>query len=49
VSWSTTWRQVDSRGAAVAAGNYAVVAEFDAQQLPAADRRATYTLTITRP
>ncbi|MBK5307172.1 MAG: hypothetical protein JJD92_10835 [Frankiaceae bacterium] len=49
LTWSTPWREVDAKGAPVPAGNYSVVAEFDAQQLPTADRRATYALTVSRP
>jgi hypothetical protein len=45
LTWTTVWNQVDAHGRPAPKGDYSFVADFDAEQLPAADRRATYALT----
>jgi hypothetical protein len=47
VAWSTDWAQRDSSGRPVAAGTYDVAADFDAEQLPAPDRHASYSTTLS--
>jgi hypothetical protein len=47
VVWTTDWAQNDSRGRAVQKGMYDVVAEFEAAQLPAPDRHASYSTTLS--
>ena len=46
INWSTTWAQVDSHGGRVQAGGYDVVADFDADEVAAADRHPSYPITI---
>jgi hypothetical protein len=45
--WSTDWTQSDHRGEPVAKGSYDVGVDFDAEQLPTADRHASYSTTIS--
>jgi hypothetical protein len=46
IVWSTQWSQVDSHGVPVKPGSYDVVADFDAEEVAAADRHPSYPITI---
>lgn len=48
VTWTTDWKQVDSRGVRVKAGSYAVVADFDADEVAAPDRHPSYPITVSQ-
>jgi hypothetical protein len=45
LTWTTVWNQRDATGSPMPKGAYTFVAEFDAEELGPADRRATYDLT----
>jgi hypothetical protein len=46
ITWTTEWAQVDSHGVPVKAGSYEVVADFDADEVAAADRHPSYPITV---
>jgi hypothetical protein len=48
VVWTTQWALVDSHGAKVPAGTYAVVADFDADEVAGPDRHPTYPITVSQ-
>ena len=48
VMWTTDWALVDSHGVKVPAGNYEVVAEFDADEVAGADRHPSYPFTVSK-
>jgi hypothetical protein len=46
VMWSTEWSLVDSKGARVKAGDYTIVAAFEAEELAVADRHPSYNFSV---
>jgi hypothetical protein len=47
ITWTTTWEQVDSHGIRVKAGNYEIVAAFDATEVAGPDRHPSYPVTVS--
>jgi hypothetical protein len=47
ITWTTDWAQVDAHGVPVKSGSYAVVADFDADEVSASDRHPSYPITIS--